>query len=167
MRHLPAATLVLLFTICSGFSQGTTSSEAEVAGGPFIGGGGILNLDRDTSDLSLEMGGALDLHLRRQLHLSGSLGFLANVSDNDAFDDRSVLATAGLLLGAASDRSYAPFLATGYAYADGERACHHFFYAGGGVRHWYGEKIGWQLEVRDYINGDLNFIQGRLSILLR
>ncbi len=167
MRNLVVLIVVLLSSVFPAFCQNASQTEANVAGGPFVGGGGIFNLDRNTSDLSLEMGGTLDLRLRKQLHLTGSLGFLANVSDNDAFDDRSLFATSGLLFSLSPASAYRPFFTTGYAYADGERACHDFFYAGGGIRHWYGENIGWQLEVRDYINGDLNFVQGRLSLLLR
>ena len=167
MRNLAVLIVVFLSTVFFGFSQSTSQAEATLAGGLFVGGGDIFNLDRNTSDLSLETGGTLDLRLREQLHLTGSVGFLANVSDNDACDDRSLFATSGLLFQTAPDRSYRPFVTAGYAFADGERACHDFFYAGGGVRHWYGENIGWQLEIRDYVNGDLNFIQGRLSLLLR
>lgn len=167
MRNLLLLAAAFLLSVSTAFPQSGSQPETIFAGGPFIGGGGVINLDRDTSDLTLEMGGTLDLHLRQQLHLTGSVGFLANVSDNDAFDDRSAMLTSGLLWGAKPTRSFAPFFTSGYAYADGERACHHFFFAGTGVRHWYGEKIGWQLEIRDYINGDLNFIQGRLSVLLR
>jgi hypothetical protein len=167
MRNLVVWIVVFFSPAFPAFAQNTSQTEATVSGGPFVGGGGIFNLDRNTSDLSLEMGGTLDLRLREQLHLTGSLGFLANVSDNDAFDDRSLLATSGLLFRTSSLHAYRPFLTAGYAYANGERACHNFFYAGGGVRHWYGENIGWQLEIRDYVNGDLNFIQGRLSLLLR
>ncbi len=167
MRYLLTSTVVLLLTVIPAFSQGGAQPEADLSGGPFIGGGGIFNLDRNTSDLALEMGGALDLRLREQLRLTGSIGFLANVSDNDAFDDRSILTTAGMLYGAASSRPFTPFFSTGYAYAHGETASHHLFYAGAGIRHWYGETSGWQVEFRDYLNGDLNFIQVRLAVLLR
>lgn len=167
MRHILVLGVVLSCVFVSAFSQSGSGSEEALSGGPFIGGGALFNLDRDTSDLMLEMGGAVDFRVRDRLRWTGSAGFLANVSDNDAFDDRSVFLTSGLSFGPSSDRRFRPFVSTGLAYADGERACHGFIYGGGGIRHWYGESIGWQVEVRDYINGDLNFVQARLSILLR
>ena len=140
--------------------------EPEIAGGPFLGGGSFFNLGRNTSDLALEMGGMADFRIRDQLGVAVSAGFMANVSDNSAFADRSGLYTGGVRYSLSSDK-IAPFVTGGYALSAGEGTTHHFGFAGGGVRYWYGEKIGVQFELRDYITSDINFLQGRISVLLR
>jgi len=160
------ALAVLVLTAVTAFAQSASSQDSKVTGGPFAGGLGMFNFDHSTSDLGLSMGGAVQIGMTETTAFSTSAAFLANVDDNDAFDDRSAMFTAGLEY-RLKNRQMDPFLAGGYALAHGEIATHHFGYFGGGVRKWYAERVGWQLEARDYLSGDTNMIEIRFGILLR
>lgn len=137
------------------------------AAGILVGGGGAIDFDRDSSDLFLHMGGSVDVPLRERLGLTANLGFVANVSDNDAFDDRSVLAEGGFRYLFEPRPSFQPFVNAGYAFANGETDSHHYLFTGLGIRNWYGGNIGWQLEARNRLNGDSTHLELRLSVLLR
>jgi len=161
--------LLFLITFFAPFAAAQRSQgdfDPAVSGGPFLGGGAFFNTSRNTSDLALEMGGMADFRLRERLGLALSAGFMANVSDNDAYSDRTGLYTAGLRYSFSSEK-LSPFVSGGYALGSGEGHTHHFGFAGTGVRYWYGERIGVQFEVRDYLTSDINFLQGRITVLLR
>lgn len=165
-KSLPTFLTFLLLIPLSG-AAGLAQSESEpVNGGVFAGAGGAFDFDRESSDLFLHTGGVLEIPLQPKLSVTGNLGFVANVSDNDAFDNRSLMAELGgrYFL---SGRRLRPFVNTGYSFADGEVASHHALFIGAGVRHWYGPNIGWQIEARDRISGDLNLFEVTLSVLLR
>jgi hypothetical protein len=152
----------LLFSITT-----LPAQQTPVTGGVLVGAGGAFDFDRDSSDLFLHMGGSIDAALRERLALTANLGFVANVSDNDAFDDRSLLAEGGFRYLLERRGSWQPFLDGGYGFANGETDSHHFGFAGAGVRNWYGPNIGWQLEARSRLNGGATHLEVRLSVLLR
>lgn len=156
---------VFLLLIC-GTGLMAQDREEPLNGGVFAGAGGAFDFDRDSSDLFLHIGGVLEFPVRPRVSLTGNVGFVANVSDNDAFDNRSLMADGGVryFLGG---RRLRPFVNAGYSFADGEIASHHALFVGAGVRSWYGRTIGWQLEARDRIYGDLNLLEVTLSVLLR
>jgi hypothetical protein len=166
-RRAGACLLVVFLGFPMSHSLGAGGDEPTVTGGVFLGGSGIFNLDRDTSDPALELGGFADLRVGEGWALTGSAGFLTNVGTKDAFDNRSGQFSTGLRRYFARQGRLLPFANAGYAYVNGEDDTHHFAFVGAGVRHWYGETIGWQLEVRDYVKGGVNHLQVRLSVLLR
>ncbi len=156
----------LLFPLLISFGS-LAAQPTQVTGGVLMGGGGAFDFDRDSSDLFLHLGGSIDAALRERLALTGNVGFVANVSDNDAFDDRSLLAEAGVRYLWEPRGNWQTFLNGGYGFADGEAASHHFGFVGAGVRDWYGPNIGWQLEARSRLKGNGAQLEVRLSILLR
>jgi hypothetical protein len=159
--------LMLFLGSLAAHSFAAERDEPTFTGSVFVGGSGIFNLDLKTSDPALEMGGSADLLLGANWAATGSIGFLTNVGTKDAFDNRSGQFSGGLRRYFPRDGRLLPFANAGYAYVNGEDENHHFGFVGAGVRHWYGETIGWQLEVRDYFKGGINHLQVRLSVLLR
>ena len=119
----------------------------------FFSANGLFNLDENTSDPALGFGGGLDVRLNRRLNATFGAGFLGNVSNNDAFDDHSGLISPGIRYTLAPDGGL--YLIGGYTLATGEDSTRNLGFGGVGYTNWYGELIGWQLEVRDSFNGGL------------
>ena len=169
-RILPAlVTLLLALTVLPNtlLAQSDDSTKRGVTGEVFLSGGGASNFEASTSDLFLHFGAGVGLPLQQKLDLIAGIGFVANVGDNDAFTDRSALFTPGLRYFFKHQNRQEIYVNGGYALSKGEGNTHHLGYFGAGLTHWYGDLIGLRFEVRDYLNGDLNLLEGRLSVVLR
>lgn len=153
-------------------------------GGPIVGAGGFFRSARPvppadpasgrnqlgipaTRDAFLTMGGIFGFHLSDRTTWELGASFAANVSDNDAFNDRSLVASTGLGWAVRPGARYAPRLEGGFAFAEGESATRRFGYVGFGIRRWYGERSGWQIGVREHFSDGLHILELRLGFLLR
>ncbi|GAB4244408.1 MAG: hypothetical protein Kow00109_20340 [Acidobacteriota bacterium] len=175
------AALLLLLAVPPVFAQ----PAERIYGGPILGAGGVFRSAGQVRpadpgaeggihiavpaarDAFLTMGGMLGGRLTDRLAWELEASFAANVSDNDAFNDRSLLASTGLSWSAHPRARYGPRLEGGFAFADGEAESRRFGYAGVGFRRWYGERIGWHFGIREHFSDGLHILQLRLAFLLR
>ena len=152
------------------FGQG--DEEPRLFGGPVLGTGGAFDTSYahgsgTTQDAFLSMGGLVGFRIYPGFYWQVEASFVANVSDNDAFNDRSLLASTGGAWSWKPTARLQPWVEGGFAFAEGSPASRRFAYGGFAVRRWYGEGIGWQLGVREHLSDDLHLVQLRLSVLLR
>lgn len=149
----------------TGLAQHTEDKNGWGYGYFFFSANGLFNLDQSTSDPALGFGGGLDVRLEERLSATFGAGFLGNIANNDAFDDHSGLLSPGIRF--RPKKASNLYLIGGYTLAKGEDTTRNLGFGGVGYTSWYGDLIGWQVEVRDSFNSDLNFLEVRFAITLR
>lgn len=171
LRLMRKKSLLLVFAfLCLSmglYAQSGQTGERKMTGGVFLGAGGISNFDAGTGDLALDFGAEAGVGVSEKLDLAVGIGFLANVGNNDAFKDRSLLLTPGLRYSFGKGDGLVPYVSGGYALSQGEGMTDHFGFVGLGATNWYSELVGLRFEARDYISTFANFFEVRISIVLR
>lgn len=171
LKLMRKKSLLLVFAflcLSSGLvAQSSPTGEKKITGGVFLGGGGISNFDAGTGDLALDFGAEAGVGITEKLDLAVGVGFLANVGNNDAFKDRSLLLTPGFRYSFGQGDGLVPYVSGGYALSQGEGMTDHFGFVGFGATNWYSDLVGLRFEARDYINTSANFFEARISIVLR